>query len=222
MVNDPQAVEGPGDDRMKILLTALLALSALAAPLGWAMTNGPEAAPAPGSSDLPAAAPASGPSDAAPAEGTAGAAGSAGAGSEGGTTSDDARVETFSGKQTLGLYATAPDPKCPLNCWFGYGLFGTDGPEFEVGEGATRIVVTTTWTPNLPAANRLDVRLYREDAECGKGCFIGIGHGAGVSRVVFEADEVAAGTHLLDATPSTPLGVAVQQDVWFEVEVHYS
>lgn len=179
---------------MKVLLLSLAALAAVAVPVGYSLaTADADTGPAPAD-------------DAAPASGDAA------------STQDEAFAHT----QTIDLAVVAPYPACPLQCSVGYGFMGSGGLTFVVLEGATRVVVTATWTPTTPASETLDVSLARRDPSCGEGCHRGVADAQGARSVTFELADPEPGDHLVWAGPTGPAGAALRQDVHLEVAVHYS
>lgn len=135
--------------------------------------------------------------------------------------SGEAHVERITGKDERGVSATLPWPTCPLDCKMRYGRGGSSMDDFEVREGATRVVVTATWAAQHPA-DSYDVSLQRflEEKDGGR-YYEAVGGESGVGTVTFELADLPAGVYGLWSMVSAPAGVEVLRTIEYVVEVHY-
>lgn len=131
------------------------------------------------------------------------------------------RVERIEGEEKSGVAATLPWPTCPLQCKMTYGRGGASMDDFEIGEGATRVVVTATWDALHPA-DSYDVGLHRflEEKDGGR-YYEGVAGATGVGSVTFEVVDLPAGTYGVWSSPSAPAGAEALRTVSYVVEVHY-
>lgn len=139
-------------------------------------------------------------------------------GSPAGPAPDPDEPFRASGKATVGAGASAPaGPGCLAGCasvsyTFASGSFG-----FET-ERPGHAVVRAFWTPATPATEQLALGMYIVGDD---GSGQGVAEGQGAREVVLEADLAEPGLYRLHAWPARPVGVAVLQEVNYEVTVTY-
>lgn len=131
-------------------------------------------------------------------------------------------TQTFEGDATTTASVTAPYPTCPLACSVSYA-WGVEGfPDFEVREGATRIVVTATWEARHPAdAFRISLSRLVEEQEGGGRIYEGVADAEGVGTVTFEAAGPELGVYDVGAWQPAPAGADALRTLHYVVEVHY-
>lgn len=127
--------------------------------------------------------------------------------------------QTYEGVIRIGLAVGAPYPLCPLQCTFGYSFLDDDAEDFEVAEGVRTIKVVAHWSATTPATRDLSVGLYRQDDECGEGCYMGMAGDEGSQWASFTLEDPEPGLYHVSARPAGPAYAGARQDVWFEVTV---
>lgn len=147
--------------------------------------------------------------------------------SDGAAADGEARTERFDGTEHTRLGATAPWPTCPTTCRMTYNFDSSGDLRFSIDEGADRVEVRATWEATTPSTEELYVMLAKRttewdgcddpDAWCGRG----VGGETGASEITFTVEDPEAGEYGVSASPSDPVAVTYDQDVNFEVLVHY-